>query len=78
MKFKDFAALKTLGRDKVSSMKEPQLVEHLPADDVAHIRDTFDAKIDQISAMRWQVRGLCCDLAIRKVKTDIEIRNNMK
>lgn len=78
LRFRDFANLKTFGRDKVSSMKEPMLVASLPESDVKIIESMFDSKSDQIAAMRWQVRGLSCEYAIRKVKTDIEIRNNMK
>jgi hypothetical protein len=71
--FKDFAKLKS-GRDSFSGMKLPQLQDALSVADwrsiVAAFQDDDSAKA---SCCRWILRGLDCDKAIRKVRTDLEI-----
>jgi hypothetical protein len=73
LSFKDFANLKS-GRDSLSGMKLPQLQDALSGDDwrsvVAAFMQDDSAKA---SCCRWILRGLDCDKAIRKVRTDLEI-----
>lgn len=79
LKFKDFAALKTFGIDKFSRAKLEILLEALPPEAMQAVEAGFpedDSEKERISALRWMARGLEADRAIRKVKTDCEIRNN--
>lgn len=72
LRFKDFANLKTFGKDKVSSMKRPVLEEKLDKNIIQKVNTEFTEEPDILCAMRWCVRGLSVDNAIRKVKTDLE------
>lgn len=78
LNFKDFASLKTYGTDSFSRMKLDKLLEVVSKDDVDAIETTFDDEKVQLTALRWIARGLKTELAIRKIKTDLEIRNNKK
>ncbi|PLS19270.1 hypothetical protein CVD28_02330 [Bacillus sp. M6-12] len=76
-KFKDFAELKTYGFDKYSRMNLETLIEILPESSFKAIQEAFpDDKEILLRTLRWNARGLRTDLAIRKVKTDIEIAIN--
>ena len=71
--FKDFAKLKS-GRDSFSGMKLPQLQDSLSVDDWRSVVAAFmQDDSAQASCCRWILRGLDCDKAIRKVRTDLEI-----
>ena len=71
--FKDFAKLKS-GRDSFSGMKLPQLQDALPVDDWPSVVAAFiQDESAKASCCRWILRGLDCDKAIRKVRTDMEI-----
>src|SRR6266496_1242971 len=73
LSFKDFAKLKS-GRDSFSRMKLLELQGAVSEMDWRLVVAAFmhdDAA--QASCMRWMLRGLDCDKAIRKVQTDLEI-----
>ena len=58
-------------------MKRPVLEEKLDKNIIQKVNTEFTEEPDILCAMRWCVRGLSVDNTIRKVKTDLEIRNNM-
>lgn len=72
LRFRDFANLKVGGRDRFTSLRLAEL--RLLVTD-SHI---LDAALDHdesavASCLRWMLRGLPIDKAIRKVRTDLEI-----
>jgi hypothetical protein len=75
LKFADFKSLKC-GRDELSRLRLPQLMERLSADEWRAITGEFENASDQSACARWRIRGLALDKAIRKVTTDIEVRMN--
>lgn len=77
LKFRDFAALKTYGRDKVSSMKMDVLKDIVSEEEMERIKGAVDER-DVIAVLRWMKRGLHMDHAIHKVKVDREIANNTR
>ena len=77
LKFRDFAALKTYGRDKVSSMKMDVLKDIVSEEEMEQIKGAVDER-DVIAVLRWMKRGLHMDHAIHKVKVDREIANNTR
>jgi hypothetical protein len=78
-KFKDYAQLRS-GRDQFSSMKMDDLIANLDDDnsDVDAVMDGLDNEKMQASALRWILRGLPVQMAIRKVKTDAELAENAR
>jgi hypothetical protein len=73
LSFGDFAKLKS-GRDSYSGMKMPQLQDAVSIIDRRLIIETFPLnETAQTSCLRWMLRGLDCNKAIRKVKTDLEV-----
>jgi ribonuclease HI len=69
--FKDFARLSVGGTDALSSLKLPILSVQADADTVAAIRAAFpDDPTRQAAALRWCLRGLAIELAIRKGEVD--------
>jgi hypothetical protein len=73
LSFGDFAKLKS-GRDSFSGMKLPQLQDAVSVMDQRSIVEAFpQVESAQASCLRWVLRGLDCDKAIRKVQTDLEI-----
>ena len=77
-KFKDYSALKTHGLDKFSRMKVSVLVERIGKERIKIIQEELEDEKERLSAMRWIGRGLRMDHAIRKIKTDRQIRQNKK
>ncbi len=75
LKFRDFAGLKTYGRDKVSGMKLNVLKDIVSEEEYERIVSAVDEE-DIISVLRWIKRGPQIDHAIHKVKVDREISNN--
>lgn len=75
-KFKDYAGLKTFGRDGFSLMKEDDLKTLISQHDIVLIKNTFPEDKNALHCTRRVARGLKVNHAIRKVKTDIEITNN--
>ena len=80
LKFKDFAQLKTYGRDSFSRKKVPEL-EELVGEAVTQEIKT-DARMEDeklyASALKWCARGLSPQHAVRKVMTDKEISENSR
>jgi hypothetical protein len=81
LRFRDFQRLKS-GRDTFSRVKLDELVGMVPLEDLREIETEFE--FDEFghyarhraSCLRWLLRGLTVDRAIRKVKTDLEIMDN--
>jgi hypothetical protein len=73
LSFKDFLSLKS-GRDSFSRVKLPELRTGVSEPDRVCIASAFatDDKA-QASCLRWILRGLDAEKAIRKVQADIEI-----
>ena len=81
LRFRDFAALKVpKGSDEYSRKRHATLLKMLDERDVALIDAAFadgdTPQTHQAAAYRWCLRGLDAEKAIRKVKTDLEIRDN--
>lgn len=76
--FKSYAALKTGGRDSISSTSPDALKKAVPEGDAVYaaIADNLSDPKDAMTAMRWYVRGLSAEDAIRKVLVDKEISEN--
>lgn len=75
-KFKDFAAVRS-GRDRFSSMKYPDLVALCDAKRLAPAMEVEDESV-RASILRWHLRGLPIDMAVHKVKVDLEISANVR
>lgn len=75
-KFSDYVALKS-GRDRFSSMNEEALKALCSENDVATIESTENSAA-RLSALRWTLRGLPPNMAIRKAKTDMELAKNIQ
>jgi hypothetical protein len=73
--FRDFAALKS-GRDQYSSVKIDDLTQKCGEQTTQQITKELTDISMQLSAMRWNLRGLPVDMAIHKVKVDKEISKN--
>ncbi|MDP2216293.1 MAG: ribonuclease HI family protein [Methanolobus sp.] len=74
--FKSFAGLKVGGMDAYSRIKLEDLKKQAGVSAAALVQKDFPLdELHQASALRWMLRGLAADLAIRKVKTDIELGN---
>ncbi len=72
--FKNFAQLRTGGLDSFSRKKFNELSEEAGKKAVEIVKKEFpNSTKDQASALRWMLRGLGTDLAVRKVKVDVEI-----
>lgn len=76
--FKDYLNLKTYGIDKFSRMKIDKLEGLLTEKDIKLAKLAFDDEKLVSSTLKWCCRGLLIDDAIRKVKTDLEVANNIK
>lgn len=79
LSFRDFANLKTFGYDYISNLPEEEMINALETSLVDDLRTSFmeDDKLF-IQSLRWCMRGLHIDKAIRKVKVDKEIDNKKK
>ena len=76
--FKDYMGLKSGGKDKYSSMKIDKLKDLIDNELINKVlENNFDSKYEAIT-YRWLLRGLPVDMAIHKVKVDLEIMNNIK
>ncbi|GAB6552849.1 hypothetical protein bcgnr5378_06080 [Bacillus cereus] len=78
LKFKDFAGLKTFGLDGFSRAKYEKLMEIVEDEDMKMIEQAFADEKLVVNALRWTARGLAVGHAVRKVKTDLEIQQNMR
>ena len=77
LKFGDFLSLKS-GRDQFSRLKLPALRKAVGQDVAAAVEAAFPSEELQAKCCRWCLRGLDTDKAIRKVKTDAEVSENVR
>lgn len=75
-KFKDFAALRTGGKDFWSCKSMKYFGEQFGQVFVDKMRTYIGNEKDLCSFFRWHCRGLTMTDAIQKVKTDTQIRSN--
>lgn len=75
--FKDYAGLKTYGMDAYSHLGQAELDEYMEGKGLECIKEHFPDDPKAVnSALRWCMRGLLCEDAIRKVEVDQEISLN--
>lgn len=77
-KFRDYANLKTFGIDKFSRLKKEALYERSLKVHIDEVEKAFEDEKDIASTLKWILRGLECEDAIRKTKTDLEIASNIR
>lgn len=75
-RFRDYAALKS-GTDKWSKMRLPALREAM-GDTFSAVTESGLDEEQQARLARWILRGLPADMALRKVRTDLEIASNAR
>lgn len=80
--FKDFMKLKVGGRDKLSARKLPDIQKSLQEASggvfTVRVAEAFsDDERQQAVVLRWFLRGLALELAIRKVSVDLEVAANV-
>lgn len=77
--FKSFAQLKVGGFDSFSRKKLDDLQKEAGDKASGIAKKEFpQSTVHQASALRWMLRGLATDLAIRKVRVDIELSKKQK
>lgn len=74
-KFKDYVNLKS-GFDEFSKLKKNDLLAKFPNFILNEIKMSLITEKEQLSALRWICRGLPENMAIHKVKVDMEISKN--
>lgn len=77
LRFRHFVKLKC-GWDEFSSIRLPKLIERVDNQVYEAARTNFDDDKLVASYLRWHLRGLPIDKAIRKVVTDFEISENFR
>jgi ribonuclease HI len=83
MSFKEAMGLRVGGMDQYSRWHLPELVNAVGAAGVALIDAAFPGQAPEAmkareTALRWMVRGLAAQLAIRKVQVDLEVQANRR
>jgi ribonuclease HI len=83
MSFKEALGLRVGGMDQYSRWRLQELVTAVGAAGVALIDDAFpgqeaEAIKARVTALRWMMRGLSAQLAIRKVQVDQEVQANRR
>ncbi|WP_406657098.1 ribonuclease HI family protein [Methanolobus sp. ZRKC2] len=78
--FKSFAQMKVGGLDSFSRIRIEKLRKLAGIEAANLAKKEFAEETHQASVLRWMLRGLAADLAVRKVKVDAEIskRNGKK
>ncbi len=76
LRFRDFVRLKVGGRDEFSGLGLDQLKQMVP--EHLKVADAIEGEASIASCLRWVLRGLPLDKAIRKVRTDLEVAENAK
>lgn len=69
LRYEDFRALRP-GRDDVSRMRANEVMARISDEDRAAIEEAVREPQYRLSAMRWMLRGLDLDKAIRKAQID--------
>ena len=72
LRFRHFACLKVGGRDQFTPLRLARLRQLVPDSDIVDVTLDYDESA-VASCLRWMLRGLPIDKAIRKVRTDLEI-----
>ena len=83
MSFKEAMGLRVGGMDRYSRWHLPELVVAVGAAGVALVEAAFPGQADEAikareTALRWMIRGLAAQLAIRKVQVDREVQANRR
>ncbi|MGE3778398.1 MAG: hypothetical protein AB7F89_14520 [Pirellulaceae bacterium] len=76
LRFQDFMRLKVGGRDEYSGLRLDQLKQLVP--EHSKVAEAIEDEAAIASCLRWMLRGLPLDKAIRKVRTDLEVAENAK
>jgi len=76
LRFQDFMRLKVGGRDEYSGLRLDQLKQLVP--EHLKVAEAIEDEAAIASCLRWMLRGLPLDKAIRKVRTDLEVAENAK
>ncbi len=77
--FKSFAQLKTGGMDSFSRKRLSELQKEAGEKVSSIVQKEFPKNLThQASALRWMLRGLATDLAVRKVQVDVDISKKRK
>ena len=76
--FRDYAKLRTEGRDRFSSMPADIIEESIGSAEAQLIRDAVHQEDDYKAALRWRMRGLTAEEAAHKVNVDREVAVNAK
>lgn len=76
LRFHDFMRLKVGGRDEFSDLGLDQLKPLVP--EHKKVASAIQGEAAVASCLRWMLRGLPLDKAIRKVRTDLEVAENAK
>lgn len=75
--FRDYVGLKTFGMDCYSYLGEEELDSYMKENGLESIKEHFAGDVKAVnSALRWCMRGLLCEDAIRKVEVDQEVSLN--
>lgn len=76
-KLKQYMQLKTRGRDKYSSMRLAKLKEKMSPITIKRVEKLDIEDKHQDVTYRWILRGLPVEMAIHKVKVDLEVSENV-
>ncbi len=76
LRFHDFMRLKVGGRDEFSDLGLNQLKPLVP--EHQRVAAAIQGEAAVASCLRWMLRGLPLDKALRKVRTDLEVAENAK
>lgn len=76
--FRDYAKLRTGGRDRFSSMPADIIEESIGSAEAQLIRGAVHQEDDYKAALRWRMRGLTAEEAAHKVNVDREVAENAK
>ncbi len=75
--FTDFATLRS-GRDRFSTTRFAELRAGVLPNEYARVKLAFPKRRELKSCLRWMLRGLPIDKAIRKVAVDRAIQSNCR
>lgn len=70
----ELKSLKVDGRDEVSKISKKELKNKISPEELSIIKERISYHLDIQNVIRWRLRGLRLDLAIRKVEISKEIR----
>lgn len=72
--FKDYAKLRTYGKDGFSATYSMTYFEKIfTPDEVEYVKSCLEKKSDRMNAFRWAGRGLLIEDAVKKADTDMQI-----